>query len=126
MLKLAANREKQLFTFFGFLPPYFDVSGVLAYPNGSRFDEIYRFVSSILHFMPSGSISENLSKIYRKSIENLLKIYRTSIENLSKIYGMVGYFGPTLGQFWVITATLEAYVSHFDVEKPKMAHVRAI
>ena len=25
-LKLAANREKQLFTFFGFLPPYFDVS----------------------------------------------------------------------------------------------------
>ena len=30
--------------------------------------------------------AENLSKIYRRSIENLSKIYRTSIENLSKIY----------------------------------------
>ena len=29
-LKLAANHEKQLFTFFGFLPPYFDVSRSLA------------------------------------------------------------------------------------------------
>ena len=26
-LKLAANREKQVFTFFGFLPPYIGVSG---------------------------------------------------------------------------------------------------
>ena len=30
-LKLAANHEKRLFTFFGFLPPYFDVSRSLAY-----------------------------------------------------------------------------------------------
>ena len=30
------------------------------------------------------------------------------------------------GQIWVIRATLEAYVSHFDVEEPKMAYVRAI
>ena len=32
-LKLAANHEKQLFTFFGFLPPYFGVSGFPAYPK---------------------------------------------------------------------------------------------
>ena len=48
------------------------------------------------------------------------------MENLSKIYGMVGYFGVTLRQICVIRVTLEAYVSHFDVEKPKMAHARAI
>ena len=29
-LKLLANREEQLLTFFGFLPPYFDVSRSLA------------------------------------------------------------------------------------------------
>ena len=29
-LKLLANHEKQLLTFFGFLPPYFDVSRSLA------------------------------------------------------------------------------------------------
>ena len=84
---------------------------------------------------------EHLLKIYRKSIENLSKIYRTSIEDLSKIYGksienlwngglLWGHFWVTLGslygQIWVIRATLEAYVSHFDVEKPKMAHGRAI
>ena len=28
-LKLAENRENELFTFFGFLPPYIDVSGSL-------------------------------------------------------------------------------------------------
>ena len=30
-LKLAANREKQVFTFFGILPPYIGVSGLLVY-----------------------------------------------------------------------------------------------
>ena len=30
-LKLAANREKQVFTFFGFLPPYIGVSGLPVY-----------------------------------------------------------------------------------------------
>ena len=67
-------------------------------------EEIYRFLSKILDFMPCGSVfgqfcvlCTNLmalaSKIYRKSIENLSKsienlskIYRKSIENLSKIY----------------------------------------
>ena len=42
----------------------------------------------------------------------------------------MGHLGVTLGsvwgEIWVIRVTLEAYVSHFDVEKPKMAHVRAI
>ena len=60
-------------------------------------EEIYRFISKILDFMPCGSVfghfcvlCTNLmalaSKIYRKSIENLSKIYRTSIKHLSKIY----------------------------------------
>ena len=30
-LKLAANREKQVFTFFGFLPPYIGVLGLPVY-----------------------------------------------------------------------------------------------
>jgi len=30
-LKLAANPEKQVFTFFGFLPPYIGVSGLPVY-----------------------------------------------------------------------------------------------
>ena len=29
--KLAANHEKQVFMFFGFLPPYIGVSGLLVY-----------------------------------------------------------------------------------------------
>ena len=33
--------------------------------------------------------------------------------------------GSRWGQLCVIRATLEAYVSHFDVEKLKMAHVMA-
>ena len=41
-----------------------------------------------------------------------------------------GHFGVTLGslwgEIWYIRVTLEPYVSHFDVEKPKMAHVMAI
>ena len=45
-------------------------------------------------------------------------------------WATLGHFGVTLGSFWgqiwVIRATLEAYVRHFDVEKAKMAHVRAI
>ena len=36
-LKLAANHEKQLFTFLGFLPPYIGVSGSLAYAKGKIF-----------------------------------------------------------------------------------------
>ena len=40
------------------------------------------------------------------------------------------HFGVILGSlwvyFWVIRATLKPYVSHFDVEMPKMARVMAI
>ena len=36
-LKIAENHENQGFTFFAFLPPYFDVSGFLAYPKGKNF-----------------------------------------------------------------------------------------
>ena len=79
------SRKTTSRVFWVFTPLFrrFTLSGVV---HGEELFEIYRFVSSILHFMPSGSISENLSKIYRKSIENLSNIYRTSIENLSKIY----------------------------------------
>ena len=37
VFKMAENAEKQGFTFFAFLPPYFDVSGFLAYPKGKNF-----------------------------------------------------------------------------------------
>ena len=84
--------------------------------HGSRFDEIYCFVSSILHFMPSGSISENLSKIYRKSIENLSKIYRESIENLSKIYReSIEHLSKTYRTSIDLGATLGSLWSHFGV-----------
>ena len=45
-------------------------------------------------------------------------------------WATLGHFGVTLGslwgQIWVIRATLEPYVSHFDVEILKMAPVMAI
>ena len=75
------SRKTTFYVFWLFTPLFrrFTLSGVV---HGEDLFEIYRFVSSILHFMPSGSISENLSKIYRTSIEHLPKIYRTSIEHL--------------------------------------------
>ena len=71
------SRKTTFYVFWLFTPLFrrFRLSGVVL---GEELFEIYRFVSSILHFMPSGSISENLSKIYRKSIEHLSKIYRKS------------------------------------------------
>ena len=55
-LKLAANREKQVFTFFAVLPPYIGVLGLLAYCKTIELEKIYRFVSEILDFMPYGSV----------------------------------------------------------------------
>ena len=106
--KWLQDREKRCFMFFAFFTPLyrrFRPSGVLQTVD---LEEIYRFLSKILDFMPCGSVFghfcvlctnlmawvskiyrksiENLSKIYRKSIEHLSKIYRKSIENLSKIY----------------------------------------
>ena len=66
-----------IFWLFTSLFRCFTLSGVA---HREEIFEIYRFISKILHFMPSGSISENLSKIYRTSIENLSNIYRKSIE----------------------------------------------
>ena len=37
VFKMAENVEKPGFTFFAFLPPYFDVSGFLVYPKGKNF-----------------------------------------------------------------------------------------
>ena len=84
--QIGCKSRKTTFYVFGLFTPLFRRFRRSSVSHGSRFDEIYRFVSSILHFMPSGSISENLSKIYRKSIEHLSKIYRTSIGNLSNTY----------------------------------------
>ena len=77
-LKLAANREKQLFTFFGFLPPYIGVSGSLTYPNRQI---LTRSIDCYQKFFISCLVARYW-KIYRKSFENLSKIYRRSIENL--------------------------------------------
>ena len=79
------SRKTTSYVFCIFTPLYrrFSLSSLA---HGSGFDEIYRLLSKILHFMPPGSISENLPKIYRKSIENLSKIYRKPIEHLSNIY----------------------------------------
>ena len=58
-LKLAESREKQVPTFFAFLPPLyrrFRPSGAL---QTIDIEEIYRFISKIIHFMPSGSVFEN-------------------------------------------------------------------
>ena len=66
-----ANHEKTTFHVFSLFTPLFrrfTLSGVV---HGEELFEIYRSVSKILNFMASGSVSENLSKIYRKSIENL-------------------------------------------------------
>ena len=82
------------FRLFGPLFRRFRLSRVSSAIN---IEEIYRFISKILHFMPSGSVLGRFcvlctklmalaSKIYRKSIENLSKIYRKSIEHLSNIY----------------------------------------
>ena len=70
--------------FLAFTPLFrrFALSGVV---HVKELDEIDRSVSKILHFMASGSVLENLSKIYRASIEHLSNIFRTSIEHLSKL-----------------------------------------
>ena len=93
VFKMAENHEKQLFTFWGFLPPYFGVSGFPAYPKRqilTRSIDWYKkfFISCLVarYWKIYRKSIEHLSKIYRKSIENLSNIYRTSIEHLSKIY----------------------------------------
>ena len=97
-LKLAESREKQVPTFFAFLPPYIVVTGLLAYLKRQilkrSIDSYQKFFIScrlarywaVFVFYVSQKSIENLSKIYRKSIEHLSNIYRNSIELLSKIY----------------------------------------
>ena len=81
-LQIAKNK----FSRFSLFTPLFRRVTLSSVAHASGFDEIYRSVSKIINFMASGSISENLSKIYRKPIEHLSKIYRESIEHLSNIY----------------------------------------
>ena len=78
-LKLAANREKQLFTCFGFLPPYFGVSASLVV---SLDKNLTRSIDPYQKFFISCRLAR-YSKIYRTSIENLSSIYRESIANPS-------------------------------------------
>ena len=100
-LKLAANHEKLVFTFFAFLPTYMGyLYGRFRLSRGSQtidIEKIYRLVSKILNFMPYGSVLGNFffscknfvasaSKFYRNSIEILSKFYRISIEILSKFH----------------------------------------
>ena len=79
------SRKTFVYVFWLFTPLFrcFTLSGIA---HGEELFEIYRFISKNIHFMPSGSVFENLSYISRKSIEHLSKIYRKSIEHLSKIY----------------------------------------
>ena len=81
VFKMAENYEKQLFAFFGFLPPYFGVSGFPAYPKRQI---LTRSIDWYQKFFISCLVARYW-KIYRKSIEHLSKIYRKSIEHLSKI-----------------------------------------
>ena len=101
-LKLAESREKLVPTFFAFLPPLyrrFRPSGALQTVD---LEEIYRFLSKILDFMPCGSVfghfcvlCTNLmalaSKIYRKSIEHLLKIYRKTVQYRARRHEMKNF-----------------------------------
>ena len=67
-LKLAANREKQVFTFFAFLSPYigFRPSRVC---QKIELEKIYRFVSKIIDFMAYGSVMSRFCVLDRFSID---------------------------------------------------------
>ena len=84
--QVGCKSRKATFYVFGFFTLLFRRFTLSSVAHGSKLDEIYRFISTILHFMPSGSIFENLLKIYRKSMENLSKIYRNSM-HLGCIWG---------------------------------------
>ena len=99
-----------MFWLFITLFRHFTLSSVA---HGSGFDEINRFISKVLYFMPSGSIFENLQKIHRTSIEHLSNIYRKSIELRSTGGLLSGDCGDTLGSLWnQIGATLGLNLVH--------------
>ena len=90
-LKLAANHEKQVFTFFAFLPPYMGVSG-------SRMPCKRQILKRSIDWYQKFLISWHMALYWavfvfnvrisqpghRNSIEILSKFYRNSIEILSK------------------------------------------
>ena len=98
-LVLPANREKQRFRFFGC--PLFRHFRPSRISKTMNIEEIYRFISKNLHFMPSGSVLGRFCvlcrpKIHRTSIEHLSKIDRKSIEHLSEIYRKsIGHLSET-------------------------------
>ena len=80
-LKLLANREEQLLTFFGFLPPYFDVSRSLAYFIAKNFSRSSIHIkNSSLHAVWLG-----IRKFDRFSIDVRYKQF--------KIFGAFSKFG---------------------------------
>ena len=92
-LKLAANREKRVFTFFAFLPSYMPVSGSLV-PRKRQIlkrsiDWYQKFLSSCRVALYCAIFVFNVrisQPRHRRSIENLLKFYRNSIEILLNFY----------------------------------------
>ena len=90
VLKLAANHEKQVFTFFAFLPPYMGASGSLMPCKRQILKRSIDRCQKLLiswHADRYWAVSMFLVRIsqarHRKSIEILWKFYRNSIEILS-------------------------------------------
>ena len=93
MENIRANREKQEFTFFTFLPPLYRRFRLSRASQNIDIEKIDRFVAKFLNFMAYGSVLNRFcvqcmnfvasaSKIYRHSIEILSTFYRNSIEIL--------------------------------------------
>ena len=73
-------------------------------------------------FVRTSALSENLSKIYRKSIEHLLEIYRFGVD-LGWIWGGSGV---TLGSLGVILGPLLAYEGDFGVSSEPFRRRKAL
>ena len=78
-IKLAANSEKQVFTFFAFLPPYIGVSGLLVYCKRQSLKRSIVSYKKIINFMTYGSVLSRFCmfdgfSIDLKQISNRFKI----------------------------------------------------
>ena len=78
-LKMIENREKQLFTLFGFLPPYIGILGFLAQPREKNFsrsiDWYQKFFISRLVARYSAPFFCFMEEYRRIVVENLSNIY---------------------------------------------------
>ena len=120
---IGCKSRKTTFRVFGIFTPLLRRLRLSRTSKTIDIEEIYRFMSKNIHFMPCGSVFgrfsvlcrvvENLSKFSRKSIEHLSKIYRKSIENLSNIYRISSEKLSIGGLLWV---TLGLLWGHFGVK----------